>query len=384
MEEKKINWLSLFIKVIIIFVFVIIVIWLISKIINRNKLSESFINNINNMQEKSKEYFKTIDLPLERGQNIKITLKEMLEKDLLDDSNKNIENSCDLNKSYSNITREKEKYIIETTLKCGKEKETIITNLNLKECRNCAENKDKITDKEENEAQSNGSNISEQNKENTITYYEHVKETTTYTKWMKGNKTGNNIENKYEYYAISSKEYYSIGVANKKDIKDGEVTYTLKLNNVPNEKYYFTTIKESEYFDVEEKEKYINEKNITLKSNDKIDVDKIEKHSLKEEHYTYKLSPYYRKGSFYVDVTIKIKNTNNIEAYQNNKINSQLYLIPIKFVVRFASNKILETKPLGEYETISYYRYIEKNREVIWSTEEYVEGYTKTGKTQVK
>jgi len=384
MEEKKINWLSLFIKVIIIFVFVIIVIWLISKIINRNKLSESFINNINNMQEKSKEYFKTIDLPLERGQNIKITLKEMLEKDLLDDSNKNIENSCDLNKSYSNITREKEKYIIETTLKCGKEKETIITNLNLKECRNCAENKDKITDKEENEAQSNGSNISEQNKENTITYYEHVKETTTYTKWMKGNKTGNNIENKYEYYAISSKEYYSIGVANKKDIKDGEVTYTLKLNNVPNEKYYFTTIKESEYFDVEEKEKYIKEKNITLKSNDKIDVDKIEKHSLKEEHYTYKLSPYYRKGSFYVDVTIKIKNTNNIEAYQNNKINSQLYLIPIKFVVRFASNKILETKPLGEYETISYYRYIEKNREVIWSTEEYVEGYTKTGKTQVK
>ena len=383
MEEKKINWLSLFIKAVIAFIFIIIVIWLISKIINRNKLSESFINNINNIQEKSKEYFKTIDLPLEKGQSIKITLKEMLEKDLLEDDNTKIENSCDLNKSYSNIIREKEKYVIETTLKCGKEKDTITTNLNLKECKNCMESKDKTTTVEE-VIQNNNSNNSGQNKENSITYYEHVKETTTYTKWMKGSKTGNNIENKYEYYSTASKEYYSLGVVNKKDIKNGKATYTLKLNNVPNKEYYFTTIKESEYFDVVDKEKYINEKNVALKSSDKIDIDKIENFSLKEEHYTYELSPYYRKGTFYIDVTIKIKNIDNIEAYQDNKTNNKIYLIPIKFMVKFASNKILDTKPLGEHETISYYRYMEKNREVIWSTEEYVEGYTKTGKTQVK
>ena len=71
MEERKINWLSLFIKAVIIFIFIIIVIWLITKIINKNKLSENFISNINSVQEKSKEYFKTIDLPLEKGKNIK-------------------------------------------------------------------------------------------------------------------------------------------------------------------------------------------------------------------------------------------------------------------------------------------------------------------------
>lgn len=384
MEEKKINWLSLFIKAIIVFIFIIIIIWLISKIINRNKQSENFINYINNIQEKSKEYFKTIDLPLEKGQSIKITLREMLEKGLLEDENKKIENSCDLNKSYSNITREKVKYVIETTLKCGKEKDTITTNLNLKECKNCIENKDKTTGVEEEVIQNNNSNSSEQNKENLTTYYEHAKESTTYTKWMTGNKTGNNIENRYEYYSISSKEYYSLGIIDKKDIKNETITYTLKLNNVPNKEYYFTTIEESDYFVTEEKNKYLTEKNITLKSSNKIDIDEMEKYSLKEENYTYKLSPYYRKGAFYIEVTIKIKNTDNIETYNDRKTNSKLYLIPIKFTVKFASNKILDTKPSGEYETISYYRYIEKNREVIWSTEEYVEGYTKTGKTQVK
>ena len=38
---------------------------------------------------------------------------------------------------------------------------------------------------------------------------------------------------------------------NKKDIKDNTIEYRLKLNDVPNSKYYFTTIKESSYYNDE-------------------------------------------------------------------------------------------------------------------------------------
>ena len=46
-DERQINWLSLFIKIIIIFIFAIILIWLVSKIINSSKPSETFKNNEN-------------------------------------------------------------------------------------------------------------------------------------------------------------------------------------------------------------------------------------------------------------------------------------------------------------------------------------------------
>ena len=52
-DERRINWLSLFIKIVIIFIFALIIIWLVSKIINKNKLSETFNNNINNMEKVS-------------------------------------------------------------------------------------------------------------------------------------------------------------------------------------------------------------------------------------------------------------------------------------------------------------------------------------------
>ena len=109
-NENRINWLSLFIKIIIIFIFVILIIWLAMKIINRNKLSETFKNNINNMQSVAEEYYKGIDLPLNKGESKKITLEEMIDQDLIISLNKDSSNSCDIKNSYSKITREKSKY----------------------------------------------------------------------------------------------------------------------------------------------------------------------------------------------------------------------------------------------------------------------------------
>lgn len=394
-SERKINWLSLFIKVIIIFIFALIIIWLVSKIINKNKLSETFINNINNMEKVGVEYFKKVDLPLNKGESLKVTLEEFIEKELIVSVSSDSENTCDTKNSYSKITREKDKYVVETTLKCGKEKNTIKKNFALKDCQNCNQNtKNESNDdsnKNTNDNNNSNSNTNTNNNNSSgnkntssgVTYYEQVKETTTYTKWMRGSLTGNNIENRYEYYGVDYATYYILG-AIPKDKKT--ISYTLKLNSVPNKKYYFTTIEKVDNYNKSEENNYLNEKNISLYQGSKINapIKDIQKYSLGETNFTYKLSPYYREGSFYIRVTINVTNTNTVKTYYDNNIKKNAYLVPLKINVKFASNEISETKPAGEYETISYYRYVTVDKEIVWSKETYVEGYTKTGKTQVK
>lgn len=378
-SEKKINWLSLFIKVVIIFIFALIIIWLVSKIIGKNKLSETFTNNINNMEKVSVEYFKTVDLPLDKGKSLKITLGELIEKELIVSVNNNSKSTCDTKESYSKITREKNKYVVTTTLKCGKEKNTIKKDFSLKDCKNCNQN----TNSELNNNQNTNSGNNNANTSNGVKYYEHVKETTSYTKWMRGSLTGDNIENRYEYYGVDYATYYTIGVIPKDKTS---ITYTLKLNSVPNDKYYFTTVSEVTNFSKLEENDYLNEKNVSLYKGSKTNIpsNDIYKYSLGEEAFTYKILPYYRKGSFYVSVTINLINTDNTETYYDNKLQKDAYLIPLKIKLKFASDEITGKKPSGEYETISYYRYKIINKETTWSTETYVEGYTKTGNTEVR
>ena len=391
-DERRINWLSLFIKIVIIFIFALIIIWLVSKIINKNKLSETFNNNINNMEKVSIEYFKGIDLPIDKGKSIKITLEELIEKELIVSVNNDGKNICDTKNSYSKITREKKNYIVETKLICGKEKNTITKKFDLKDCRNCnnsvekdnSEQKETNTKYQNKDSNAGTSNNSSSNNEKD-TYYEYVKEWTTYTKWMRGSTTGTNIENKYEYYGIDQKTYYTIGFIKKDDINKSSITYTLKLDNVPNSKYYFTTVDEVSYFNSNDASEYLNEKNVSLYNNKNIKIpNEISSYSLKYNNFAYKLSPYYRQGSFYVNVTIYITDINNVKTYYDSNIKENIYLIPLKLNIKIASNEITSTKPSGDYETISYYRYVETNRDVIWSTEDYVEGYTKTGNTKVQ
>lgn len=385
-DERRISWLSLFIKIVIAFAFILIIVWLVSKLINRNKLSDTFKNNINNMETVAVKYFKDIDLPTKQGESIKITLDEMIEKELIVSAQTSEGEKCNTKTSYSKITRKKDNYEVETRLECGKEENTITRKFSIKDCRNCTtdtkNNNTKNNSTKDNNTNNNSANstnnTNDNNSTNTtgVTYYEYVKEWTTYTKWMKGNKTGDNIENKYEYYGTTEKTYYSLGLINKKDIKNNTIEYRLKLNDVPNSKYYFTTIKESSYYN-DEKE-FTTDKSISVVRDSNLTIDNIEEYSLKENNFTYKLTPYYYKGTFYINVKVNIKSLEGIKTTKDK------YLVPIKITVKFNSGDIVTTKPEGSYDTITYYRYIQKNRDVIWSADNYVEGYTKTGNTKVQ
>lgn len=369
-DERKINWLGLFIKILIVFVFIIIVIWLVSKIVNNNKLSDTFKDNINNMEEVAVSYFKEIDLPQEKGKSIKVTLEELIEKELivLVDDNKN--NSCDVKKSYSKITRNKKDYKVETTLKCVKEEDTITRTFSFKDCKNCNGTK---TNTEGTNKSNNSQNTSTNTNTTTTktTYYEYVKEETTYTNWVKGEKTGNNIENKYEYYGVEEETYYTLGIINK---NDKNTSYKIKLDKVPNKNYYFTKIKSVEYLANDEK-KYLSQDKASIEKTIKNMPSSIKKYSLGENDFNYKLAVYYKKGDFYIDA--KLQDINTSKPSYNN-----VYFVPLKITVTFSSPKVTSEKPNGNYETISYYRYVTTKKDVKWSTEASLDGYKRTGNTK--
>lgn len=397
-KERKINWLGLFIKIIIIFVFVLIIIWLISKIRLKTKVSDTFKNNINNMETVATNYFKDVDLPLEKGKSLKITLKDMIDKGLIVSNDKDSSVSCNQSKSYSKITRKKNNYLMSTTLNCGEEKNTITKKFSFKDCKNCINNtkkentsvnknkENKVVEETKNNSdvktstnQGNNTNL----ETNGITYYEYVKESTTYTKWMKGNITGNNVENKYEYYRVINNIYYTLGVIKASDFKVGnKISYTIKLNNVPKDNYYYSLKKEVYYYQSDEESKYLANENAMMDNNKYTIANSINKYSLTSDNFTYTVSPYYRKGNFYIDIDITITSTDGVRAYNDKKYN--IYYVPLKLKMQFASDEIITSVPDGEYETISYYRYVEKARDIIWSSENYVEGYTKTGRSEIR
>ncbi len=397
-NERRINWFSLFIKIIIVFVFLLILIWLFSKIINRNRMSKEFINNINSMEKASTEYFKEVDLPLNKGDSLKISLGDLIDKKLISPVKDKNGKECDSKKSYSKITRKVRYYTLDTTLKCGKEEKTISKKFSLKNCKNCnaskkssdnKKNKDKKKKDENSSANNNSSNSNTDNKNsnnnNTGTiYYEYVKETTSYTKWGRGNKSGDNIENRYEYYGIANQVYYTLGYIPESEI-GSEYEYTIKLDKVPKKDYYFSTIEETNYYNTSDESKYVNNNSCSLyEAGNNKKLGSITKYALNENNFTYKLFPYYRKGSYYIDIRVNVNNVDGVVAYNDSNLKAKIYYIPIKINAKFASNVISETKPSGEYDTITYYRYVTVDREIIWSSDSYKEGYVKTGKTKVE
>lgn len=388
MEDRRINWLGLFIKIIIAFILILIIIWLVSKITNKKETDKIFNQNLEAMEKASIDYFKSIDLPQKSGETLKINLEEMISKNLIVSIKNEDKVSCNSKNSYAKITRKEKNYSVEVTLECGKNKDTKKSTISFKDCKNCIENTQNNNNQSNENNNNTNTNSNTNNNQNnpvgTQTYYEHVKETTTYTKWMRGTVTGDNVENRYEYYSTANKTYYTNYYLNEKTLKKNkEISYVLKLDRVPNDKYYFTTINESSYFKSNEENEFLKEKNVSLYKNSlDINTNNISDYALNENNFEYKLNPYYRNGSFYVRVTLKVKNVDGVKSYYDKNSKSNIYFVPIKINIKFASDEIVTTIPSSEYETISYYRYIEKNKEVQWSTEEYLEGYTKTGNTK--
>ena len=215
MENRNysINWLSLFIKVTVFVIVVLFAIWLVSKIVRRDK-GLTFEENNKIFNEATVEYFSK-NLP-EEGKTKTITLKQLMMWDYLKQLKNEKGKKCDTKNSKSRIEVIEDYYSIKTELVCGEKSETTYIKLGNEKCSNCdikvegleikkaLKDEDASSKKEETntntgvtETVSTGikEEIETSNETSQIILYEYVKEVNEYSNWYTGKVTGDNIEN---------------------------------------------------------------------------------------------------------------------------------------------------------------------------------------------
>ena len=130
-ERERFSWTSLFIKIIIVVIFILFTIWILQlsmKSATRDMsngidvLTDNiFSQNIDRMKDVGKSYFTTERLPKKIGEVKTLTLEEMYKKNLiLEVKDKNGE-TCSAKKSYVAIEKLETEYQMKVYLECGEE-----------------------------------------------------------------------------------------------------------------------------------------------------------------------------------------------------------------------------------------------------------------------
>lgn len=122
--------ISALIKLLILVVFIFLLVWLFpTKESLKPLYQDVFRNNINSMKDAAETYFTNERLPQNVGDKVKITLKEMLDKNLLLPFVDKYGKECDLNKSYVEITKTETEYEMKVYLVCSQEESYIIEHM---------------------------------------------------------------------------------------------------------------------------------------------------------------------------------------------------------------------------------------------------------------
>ena len=120
--DEDINWVSLFLKAIIFFVIVLLIIWLISKFVlkksDNKKDNKEFETNLSKMSLVAEKYYKNEDNLPSDGESNTITLKEMIAKELIGIL-KDGDTTCSMKNSYAKVTNKEGIYTLKTLLTCG-------------------------------------------------------------------------------------------------------------------------------------------------------------------------------------------------------------------------------------------------------------------------
>lgn len=284
MEEKDygINWLGLFIKVIIFVVVALLAIWLLSKLFVKNK-GLTLEENTKLFNDATVEYFKN-NLPDKRKKN-KVTLKQLISWDYLEELKNEKGKKCNKNDSKSTIEIKDNYYNIETTLICGKEKDISNIKLGNENCVECdvkikglneivtetkkpeqnnpsndivVESSKGPVSNNQTSTENNTSNSEQNNEPKPIILYEYVKETDEYSDWYNGKVTGSNIENSTKKVSYSKYCKEDTCITDTTDSKDNYKDY--KIKDTWNENIdiyrYKITIKEYKYSNSESLEGY--------------------------------------------------------------------------------------------------------------------------------
>ena len=330
------------------------------------KNSESiFVKNLEEMYEVALDYFEDDSKLPEDGSRVVLTLKEMIDENLIDELKVGKEVCSTKEKgSYAKVSNKGGKYTLTVLLTCGSnsdyiskvikdnefseeetiDKEEITTNNNSSNDNNSNNNNSVSADSNNSSNNSSNNNGSTSNKEEVekVVVYDYANE-------------------EYKFCKIENEEYYTVIYVESDDINVGsQLNYTIKLNNLSNVNR--VSINDDNYFMYRT---YFNRYKKNLDNNFTIidgnsakdvvgSTNNFIKASLKSNHFDYILTDVYvSDGSYYIDVEVTIdKLNNNSDTYNNSKIN----YIPIYFSVSYADlDNCLTDTYKNSYKYDNYY-----------------------------
>ena len=156
-NENRFSLRDTILQLLLVILFILIMIWLFptksyldNKYVTNENIEETikeqleplygklFVQNLETMRDASKDYFTVKKLPSTVGTSVTLTLKEMIEKkmvtEVIDSNNK----SCDVDKSYVEVTKMDEDYQMKVQLTCSDYSDYIVVTMGCYDlCNDC-------------------------------------------------------------------------------------------------------------------------------------------------------------------------------------------------------------------------------------------------------
>lgn len=426
---------SLILKIMIGAVILILLAWLIAKGINKannkNTLASNgdYVTNITSMKDAAIEYYNSDRLPQKVGESKKLTLGEMINQKMIIDFSEDGK-KCNKDESYVQVTKTAdENHALKVSLTCNDKTDFITTTIENKK-NNTPVVTDLIVDDNKpvntkpSTTTSSSSNSSSSKKTTTevttkttvnisfegcttccldcnsnTRYYKLVK----WSNWEDGYSNELNAENKK--VTTESNKYCKqvntdlVTTSYTQNTKSHSYSYELQLLDVkPSNVHDTVSISETSHLrstsDYEIWYNYRNNKPIyqTNNRNERnvmpLSIDAYKNSSLKIGNFTYSFSnPYLSDRIYRTKVTVYVNNANGIKAYHDNKLNANVYFVPIKFRVSYTSNDCVwdSESNFAKYngykvvETKKTEKWIHRVPTYKWSTNKNLSGWEYTG-----
>lgn len=400
-EKKGTNFLigDIIIKLItffLIFFALFIVFYSIKQLSKTNNETSLYSENLNNMKTAAFEHYTSNKLPIKVGESKTVSLGDMVDQKLLYDFTENGKN-CDLQNSFVKATKTSdENYALKVLLSCKEKEDYLVTTIEKKaDCLDCKEVikeviKEELKDKEiVNKNTENKGKVTETNKTNnksstTTSSGSTNKQTSTQNvtktviiknyysqtnitipcegctsvkpevkpeppkkvKWYKHEIKSKELH--YDYCLTKTCEYYTTSWVSTDRLQN--YTYTLKIKDSYLFKDEHIKLYSHSYFRTSliDYKNYLNNRSIDLEvvnNNTYYNVYNINEYQLRDssltrDNFTYNISNPYKKGNYYyVDVTIRIKNFNNVSPFYFSNAGKNIYFVPFKFSVSHLEDK---------------------------------------------
>lgn len=134
-NKNTINWVKIFLRVLIAFLLVILSIKLVSIILHNRDIEtkkSNLVENLQIMDTFAKDYFKGDNLPNKVGESKKVFLKELIEDKKIETIKDKDGKECNFDSSFIKITKLDTEYQIQSSLVCDGESDYLNSFIEIK------------------------------------------------------------------------------------------------------------------------------------------------------------------------------------------------------------------------------------------------------------